>query len=125
VGVSVSGCYFTGGRDRSTGYGTPVAGDGIKISGGGANRDIVITGNVFYDCYRDCIDVFSGGRRILISDNIMYRFGAVALDIKTRAQLTHDSPDGEPICGDVSVTGNYIYDDQDRSGYIASEGAVG
>lgn len=123
--VSISGNYFTKGRTKSTGVFAPVEGDGIKISGSTPfNTNFAITNNVFFDVYRDAVDAYYGGRNLVISGNVLYRFGAKAFDIKTRAQDTAASPDGEPICKDILISGNYIFDDQDRSELPNDEAAV-
>ncbi|WP_417764663.1 hypothetical protein [Shewanella chilikensis] len=131
VGEGVVSCkindnFFTRGTRRYTEG--EQQGDGIKItaqsSTQGYNENIIISNNIFYDVYRDCVDGYVGANRVIISGNMMINWGAHSLDLKSRLDDNAESPDGGPLARNVLIEGNMIWKDVVRPDFDLTLAAV-
>ncbi|QAY01958.1 hypothetical protein VpaJT1_29 [Vibrio phage VpaJT_1] len=111
VSCKINGSFFTRGTRQYTEGGEQ--GDGIKITAQSAaqgyNENIIISNNIFYNVYRDCIDGYTGASRMIISGNMMINWGAHAMDIKSRVDDNVETPDGGPLARDILIEGNMIW----------------
>lgn len=127
-GNTITGNYFTRGYRRGVftenmgGYAVVPLGDGIKMSSGLTSLNnmkggvkTTINGNIFYNVYRDAVDMFTDGECIIFTSNIVIAPEALGLDIKT---IWRDNPDvegGTSILNDrqtrnLIISNNYFED---------------
>ncbi|RKN80508.1 hypothetical protein [Paenibacillus ginsengarvi] len=96
-GTRITGNYFTGGNSKAvlnearTVATTVPWGDAIKLTSdpndlannhATGRHDNIITGNIFDDVYRDCVDMFTDGSRTIFSHNVITNHHWNILDIK-------------------------------------------
>lgn len=93
--------HFTGGSTEGVpnqnGWATEPVGDGVKLSSSTGSydpqyfgpQDNVIANNIFDNCYRDAVDMFTDGSYTIVTGNVIRNLVTTGLDIKT---IYRDSP---------------------------------